>query len=84
MLYATDLTPVAQKAFPICATPNGSGEDNQTRSEQPSLMEVLRTLGAPYTDEEIQNAPAELEGKTEMDAMIAYLQRLGTVIKNRR
>ena len=47
-------------------------------------MEVLRTLGAPYSDEQIQNAPAELEGKTEMDAMIAYLQRLGTVISDRR
>jgi len=47
-------------------------------------MRVLRTLGAPYTDEEIDQAPATLEGKTEMDAMIAYLQRLGTVIKSRR
>ena len=47
-------------------------------------METLRTLGAPYTDEQINNAPAELEGKTQMDAMIAYLQRLGTVIKTRR
>jgi cytochrome c oxidase cbb3-type subunit 2 len=47
-------------------------------------MSVLRTLGAPYTDEEIEQAPAALEGKTQMDAMIAYLQRLGTVIKSRR
>jgi cytochrome c oxidase cbb3-type subunit II len=47
-------------------------------------MRVLRRLGAPYTDEEIANAPKELEGKTEMDAMIAYLQGLGTAIKTRR
>jgi len=47
-------------------------------------MEVLRTLGAPYTDEEIANAPKELEGKTEMDALIAYLQGLGTTIDARR
>jgi len=47
-------------------------------------MEALRALGTPYTDEEIEKAPAALEGKTEMDAMIAYLQRLGTVIKQRR
>ncbi len=46
-------------------------------------MEVLRTLGAPYTDEEIDQAPLELEGKTELDALIAYLQRLGTVIRSR-
>ena len=47
-------------------------------------MRALRTLGAPYTDEEIENAPEQLKGKTQMDAMVAYLQRLGTVIKSRR
>jgi cytochrome c oxidase cbb3-type subunit 2 len=47
-------------------------------------MKVLRTLGAPYTDEEIKNAPADIEGKTEMDAMIAYLQVLGTALKSTR
>jgi len=47
-------------------------------------MEVLRNLGAPYTDDEIAKAPALLEGKTEMDAMIAYLQNLGTSVKTRR
>ena len=47
-------------------------------------MEVLRMLGAPYTDEQIENAPAELEGKTQMDAVIAYLQGMGITIKMRR
>lgn len=47
-------------------------------------MEVLRTLGAPYTDEQIEKAPQELEGKTEMDAIIAYLQDLGTSVTTRR
>ena len=47
-------------------------------------MRVLRTLGHPYTDEDIKNAPGELEGKTEMDALIAHLQNLGTSIKARR
>lgn len=47
-------------------------------------MEVLRMLGDPYTDEEIAKAPSMLEGKTEMDAMIAYLQGLGIHIKTRR
>jgi cytochrome c oxidase cbb3-type subunit 2 len=42
-------------------------------------MQRLRGwAGHPYTDEEIASAPAELDGKTEMDAMIAYLQVLGT------
>lgn len=40
-------------------------------------MYVLRKLGSPYTDEEIANAPAELAGKTEMEALIAYLQGMG-------
>lgn len=47
-------------------------------------MTVLRSLGHPYTDEEIANAPKEIESKTEMDALIAYLQGLGTAIKVRR
>ena len=47
-------------------------------------MRVLRTLGHPYTDEEITAAPGAVKGKTEMDAMIAYLQSLGTSIKTRR
>jgi cytochrome c oxidase cbb3-type subunit 2 len=44
-------------------------------------MKVLRTLGAPYTDEEIAKASEEVKGKTEMDAVIAYLQVLGTAVK---
>jgi cytochrome c oxidase cbb3-type subunit 2 len=47
-------------------------------------MEVLRLLGAPYSDEEIANAPQALEGKTELDAMISYLQGMGLTIKTRR
>ena len=40
-------------------------------------MSALRTLGAPYTDEELAKAPEEVKGKTELDAVIAYLQVLG-------
>ena len=40
-------------------------------------MRTLRALGHPYTDEQIEAAPAALEGKTELDALIAYLQGLG-------
>ncbi len=47
-------------------------------------METLRILGAPYTDAEIEAAPLTLEGKTELDALIAYLQNLGTELKSRR
>ena len=44
-------------------------------------MKVLKTLGHPYSDEEIAKAPDEIKDKTEMDAMIAYLQVLGTSMK---
>ena len=47
-------------------------------------MLALRTLGQPYTDEDIQSAQESVSGKTEMDAVIAYLQVLGTSIKTRR
>jgi cytochrome c oxidase cbb3-type subunit 2 len=40
-------------------------------------MRVLRRLGSPYTDEQIAQAPEQLKGKTEEDALIAYLQSLG-------
>ncbi len=41
----------------------------------------MRTVGVPYTDEDIQKGAAEVAGKTEMDAMVAYLQVLGTMVK---
>jgi cytochrome c oxidase cbb3-type subunit 2 len=50
----------------------------------PKKLELMRTLGVPYSDEEIKNASAEVNGKSEMDAMIAYLQVLGTGITTRR
>jgi cytochrome c oxidase cbb3-type subunit 2 len=47
-------------------------------------LEVLRTLGHPYTDADIAGARAALEGKSEMDALIAYLQGMGTALKGQR
>lgn len=47
-------------------------------------LQALKRLGDPYTDEEISKATAELEGKTEQDAVIAYLQGMGIQIKARR
>ncbi|HEY9854259.1 MAG TPA: cytochrome-c oxidase, cbb3-type subunit II [Stenomitos sp.] len=44
-------------------------------------MQRLRLIGVPYTDAEIAAAPAQVEGKTELDALIAYLQSLGTAVK---
>ena len=47
-------------------------------------MRALRRLGHPYTDAQIAGAAQAVEGRTEMDAMIAYLQGLGTAIRTRR
>jgi len=47
-------------------------------------MRALKFLGDPYSDEEIAGAAAAVTGKTEMDALIAYLQELGTNRRNRR
>ena len=50
----------------------------------PKKMEVMRTFGVPYEDDDITGATAAVEGKTELDALVAYLQNLGTVISSRR
>ena len=44
-------------------------------------MRALRVAGVPYTDEEIAQAPEQVKGKTEMDALIAYLQGMGLALK---
>jgi len=41
----------------------------------------MKTLGVPYTDQDIRDTAAKVKGKTEMDAMVAYLQVLGTMAK---
>ncbi len=46
-------------------------------------MNALRTVGVPYSNEEIANAAADVKGKTEEDALIAYLQVLGTALKTK-
>ena len=47
-------------------------------------MRALRAVGVPYTDEQIAAAADMVKDKTEMDALIAYLQGLGTSVKTRR
>jgi cytochrome c oxidase cbb3-type subunit 2 len=47
-------------------------------------LKALKRLGDPYTDEQIAAAAKEVEGKTEQDALVAYLQGLGIHIKARR
>jgi cytochrome c oxidase cbb3-type subunit II len=65
-------------AYPWLATGIVDGEHVQAK------MATLRIVGVPYSDEDIANAVEELKGKTELEAMIAYLQSLGLAIKEKR
>lgn len=47
----------------------------------PKKLKAFKRMGVPYTDEEINNASLDVMDKTEMEAIIAYLQQLGTGIK---
>jgi len=46
-------------------------------------LRAMQMLAVPYSEEDVKKAPSELEGKTEQDALIAYLQGMGTQIKTR-
>jgi len=62
-------------------------ENRLSGKETAAKMETLRKLGVPYTDEQISSAREEVEGKTEIDALVAYLQSLGkthSVYTNKR
>ncbi|MDM0075372.1 cytochrome-c oxidase, cbb3-type subunit II [Variovorax sp. J2P1-59] len=50
-------------------------------TQSASHMTALRRVGVPYTDEQIAASAAEVKGRTEMDAMVAYLQSLGLALK---
>ena len=62
-------------AFPWLFERTLTGEDTAAK------MRAMQTLGVPYSDEEIANAKSEVEGVTEVDALVAYLQNLGHAIK---
>ena len=65
-------------AYPWLATGIVNGEQVQAN------MATLRIVGVPYSDEDIASAVEDLNGKTELEAMIAYLQSLGLAIKEKR
>ena len=65
-------------AYPWLVQNTLDGKDTVTK------IKAMRWLGVPYTDEDIEGAVAAVKGKTEMEALIAYLQVLGTSIKNKR
>jgi cytochrome c oxidase cbb3-type subunit 2 len=71
-----DLVPESNMpAYPWLATATVAPESVAPR------MNALRQLGVPYTDEQVAASAAEVSGKTESDALIAYLQGLGLALK---
>ena len=50
-------------------------------SQMPAHMAALRKVGVPYSDQEIAKSVEDVSGKTEMQALIAYLQMLGLALK---
>jgi cytochrome c oxidase cbb3-type subunit II len=64
-------------AYPWLAKTPAAADDIEAK------LKVLRALGHPYSDADIEGARKELAGKTEQDALIAYLQGLGTALKAR-
>ena len=59
-------------------------ENTLDGKDSAKMMSGLRMLGVPYTEEDIASARDSVNGKTEMDAMLAYLQVLGTALTNKR
>jgi cytochrome c oxidase cbb3-type subunit 2 len=55
--------------------------DKVDHASLPSHLKALRAVGVPYTDEQIAKASEEAKGKTEMEALISYLQVLGLALK---
>ncbi len=59
--------------------------DDEIAADKTALkMAALRNVGVPYTDDDISGAAAAVAGKKEIDALIAYLQQLGTLLQARR
>ena len=52
--------------------------------DTPKKMEALRFVGVPYTDEQIAGAKDAADGVREIDALVVYLQQLGTVLTKKR
>ena len=76
LLNPRDVVPESNMpAYPWLAKTPANAEDIEAK------LKALKVLGVPYTDEDVSSSRKELAGKTEMDALIAYLQNLGTTLK---
>lgn len=74
-----DVVPTSNMpSFPWLFTDKVDGRDT------PKKMKALRMVGVPYTDEQIAGAKEATDGVREIDALVAYLQQLGTVLTQKR
>jgi cytochrome c oxidase cbb3-type subunit 2 len=79
MVNPRDVVPESiMPAYPWLASSKASIEDIEAK------MRALRAVGVPYSDDEIAGARKQIEGKSELDALIAYLQGLGLALKDKR
>ncbi len=76
LINPRDLVPESNMpAYPWLATAKVDA------AEMPSHLTALRRVGVPYSDEEVAAASEAVKGKTELDALVAYLQVMGTAVK---
>jgi len=76
LMNPRDLVPESNMpAYPWLARAAANAEDIEAK------LKALRRLGVPYSDEEVSKARAQLQNRSAMDALIAYLQVLGTAVK---
>ncbi|MFN9490739.1 MAG: cytochrome-c oxidase, cbb3-type subunit II [Betaproteobacteria bacterium] len=79
LINPRDLVPESNMpAYPWLATTPADAES------APAKMRALRRLGVPYSDADIAGAADAVKGRTELEALIAYLQGLGTALRNVR
>jgi cytochrome c oxidase cbb3-type subunit 2 len=79
LLNPRDVVPESNMpGYPWLAKNQANAEDIEAK------LKALKVLGVPYTEEQIGSSQKELTGKTEMDALIAYLQGLGTALRRNR
>jgi len=76
LLNPRDVVPESNMpGYPWLAKTPANAEDIEAK------LKALKVLGVPYGDDDLKKAKSDLQGKTEMDALIAYLQNLGTTLK---
>lgn len=82
LLRPQDLVPESvMPAYPWLSENSVEKDFFGTTRDMQARLKAMRAIGVPYTDEEIELAQEHVKGKTEMDAIVAYMQVLGTMVK---